>query len=316
MTRSARSPLWVWFGFLLTVCCVVGAPAARAAEPAASAAPPAAASAEPSGPPPEWQRGPRDVKLEHEIELNLPAGYVYLPPAEAKKALEKNGSFHNDAVLGLLASDKPEEEWFAVLQYEDSGYVKDDEKLDGDEILSALREGLKDANEERQQRGFKPLSLDGWSEPPRYDAAHHHMAWALIVSDPDGKSVNFNTRILGRRGYVSLNLVTSPESLPAYKGNASTLLAATHFQQGARYEDFNEKTDKVAEYGLAGLVLAGAGLGAAKLIKIGLLAKFWKLGLAALIAGKKFIVIGVLAIGAMIKKFFIKSDAETPAPPT
>lgn len=314
MTRSVRSPLWVWFGFLLAVCCVAFAPAAHATEPPQAASVTRTASAEPSGPPPEWQLGPRSVKLEHEIELSLPAGYVYLPPAEAKKTLEKNGSFHNDAVLGLLASDKPNEEWFAVVQYEDSGYVKDDEKLDGDEILSTLRDGVKEANEERQQRGFKPLSLDGWSEAPRYDAARHHMVWALIVSDPDGKSVNYNTRILGRRGYVSLNLVTSPESLPAYKGNAATLLTAMNFEKGARYEDFDKKTDKVAEYGLAGLVLAGAGVGAAKLVKIGLLAKFGKLIIAALIAGKKAIVIAVLAIGAAVKKFFFKSDAESSAP--
>ena len=127
--------------------------------------------------------------------------------------------------------------------------------------------------------------------------------------------MNFNTRILGRRGYVSLNLVTAPESLATYKGNATTLLAATHFNTGARYEDFNEKTDKVAEYGLAGLILAGAGLGAAKLVKIGLIAKFWKVLLALLIAGKKAIVVAVLAIGAGLKKLFggKARDEQTPS---
>ena len=92
------------------------------------------------------------------------------------------------------------------------------------------------------------------------------------------------------------------------------MLGATHFDAGARYEDFNEKTDKVAEYGLTGLILAGAGLGAAKLVKIGLLAKFWKLLLGLLIAGKKVIVVAVLAIGGAIKKFFGgKSNQETPS---
>ncbi|MFZ5893462.1 MAG: DUF2167 domain-containing protein [Myxococcota bacterium] len=315
MTSSVRSPLWVWFGFLLALCCVISSPHVQAAPPAASAEPAPAASAEPEGPPPEWQPGPRQVSLGHDIKIDMPAGYMYLPPAEAKKALEKNGSFHNDGVLGLLASVKPDEEWFAVLNYEDSGYVKDDEKLDADEILSALREGLQEANEERQKHGFKPLNLDGWSDPPRYEKSAHHMVWALIVSDADGKSVNFNTRILGRRGYVSINLVTAPESLATYKHHATTLLSATQFQKGARYEDFDEKTDKVAEYGLAGLIAAGAGLGAAKLVKLGLLAKFWKIALGLLIAGKKFIVIAVIAIGAALKKFLGgKRDEGTPSP--
>ncbi len=92
--------------------------------------------------------------------------------------------------------------------------------------------------------------------------------------------------------------------LTEFKPHATALLGTTAFAQGARYEDFDAKNDKVAEYGLAGLVMAGAGLGAAKLVKLGLLAKFSKVILAALIAGKKFIVIGLIALGAAVKKFF------------
>ena len=42
------------------------------------------------------------------------------------------------------------------------------------------------------------------------------------------------------------------------------------FNQGARYEDFNSSTDRVAEYGLGGLVAAGVGVAVAK--KLGILA--------------------------------------------
>jgi uncharacterized membrane-anchored protein len=215
-------------------------------------------------------------------------------------------------VLGLIASTDPKAEWFAVLRFEDSGFIKDDEKIDADELLSALKDGAKEGNEERQKRGFKPLTVEGWSEAPRYEPAQHHLVWALIVSDPDGKSVNLNTRILGRKGYVSLNLVTDPGKLAEYRGNAQTLLAHTSFNAGARYQDFNEKTDKVAEYGLAGLVLAGAGLGAAKLVKLGLLAKFSKVIFAALIAGKKLIVAAAIAVGAFLKKVFSGRDQAAP----
>jgi uncharacterized membrane-anchored protein len=135
--------------------------------------------------------------------------------------------------------------------------------------------------------------------------------WALVVSDPDGKSVNYNTRILGRRGFVSVNLVTDPDKLGAFKHHATALLGGTGFGTGARYEDFDASTDKVAEYGLAGLVMAGAGLGAAKLAKVGLLAKFSKVIIAAVIAGKKFIVIALLALGALAKKLFAKKGDES-----
>lgn len=260
----------------------------------------------------QWEPGPKQVALGNEVTVGLPAGYAFLPPAPSKKLLELNGSFENEGVLGLFASTDPNENWFVVSSFDDSGFIKDDEELDGEEILSELRDGLDAANEERQERGFKPLALDGWAEPPRYDKSQHQLVWALIVSDADGKSVNLNTRILGRRGYVSLNLVTDPNTLAADRRHATTLLSVTKFDNGARYEDFNEDSDKVAEYGLAGLVMAGAGLGAAKFVKLGLLAKFSKVILAAVIAGKKFIILGAAAVFALLRKFIGGKKAEPP----
>jgi uncharacterized membrane-anchored protein len=60
----------------------------------------------------------------------------------------------------------------------------------------------------------------------------------------------------------------------------------------------------VAEYGLVGLVLGG--LGAAKLVKIGLLAKFWKVILTAVLAAKKAIALGFMAVAAFVKRIFGK----------
>ena len=39
-------------------------------------------------------------------------------------------------------------------------------------------------------------------------------------------------------------------------------------------------------------------------MKLGLLAKFSKVIIAALIAGKKFVVIGLIALGVAVKKLF------------
>ncbi len=52
-----------------------------------------------------------------------------------------------------------------VLRYEAEGYIKDDEEVDGAELLDSLREGTDAANEERKQKGFPALALDGWSDP-------------------------------------------------------------------------------------------------------------------------------------------------------
>jgi len=276
--------------------------------PSPSAAPDPAASAAPE--PSPWKQGPLSVDLGHEITLELGPAYAYLPKDFAAKALEANGNFHNENLLGIVAGADHSPEWFAVMFFDAEGYIKDDEEIDADDLLENMREGNEEANEERKSRGFKPLTLEGWSDPPHYDKDKRHLVWALVVSDADGKSVNYNTRSLGRRGFVSINLVTEPQKLAGFKPHAQALLGGTRFKPGARYQDFDEKTDKVAEYGLAGLVAAGAGLTAAKFIKLGLLAKFWKIILVAIVSGKKFIIMALMALAAMARGFFKKKGEE------
>ena len=299
--------------------------AGKAAAPAPAPAPAAAPDDKAAPPPPmfHWTAGPAPINLGHELDLALPADYVYLGGLEAKTLMEKVGSLYNDDLLGVVASKNEQEDWLVVIRFQEEGFVKDTEKIDADELLKAIREGQDEANTERVKRGFTALKIDGWSEAPHYEPSVHHLVWALLVSAPDGTSVNYNTRILGRKGHVSLNLVTDPAKLAVHKINASKLLAATTFKTGARYEDFNSKTDKVAEYGLMGLILGGAGLGAAKLVKIGLLAKFGKGLIALLIAGKKLVVLFFVGIWVGIKKILgIKSapkatttNASAPPPP-
>jgi uncharacterized membrane-anchored protein len=286
----------------------LGAPPARKPAPAMTAAP--AATADPAdapAPKPEfaWKEGPVKVDLGHDLDLDLPEPYVYLGMPDAKKVMEKLGNFHNETLVGLVAGKKDDAKWLVTIRYEEAGYVKDDEKLDAEEILKSIREGTEEANKERQAHGFAALHVGDWAEAPRYDRASHHLVWALNASSDDGASVNYNTRVLGRRGFVALNLITDPADLAANKPDAATLLAATTYRAGARYEDFDEKKgDKVAEYGLAGLVLGGAGLGAAKLVKVGLLAKFGKGLLALLVAGKKAVVALFVGAAAFVKKIF------------
>ena len=276
----------------------------------ASSPPPAAAEQ-----PMHWQPGPKKIDLGYDLSLELPAAHVFLGMPDASRLLEANGAFHNEDVLGVIAAKDEKENWFVIVRYDQAGYVKDDEKIDADALLKSFREGQTEANKERVKRGFQELKIDGWSESPAYDRATHRLVWALLVSsEAHGQSVNYNTRVLGRRGYVSLNMVTQPSALAAFRGNATTLLAATSFKEGSRYQDFNAKTDKVAEYGIVGLILGGAGLGAAKLVKIGLLAKFWKVLLGLFIAGKKLFVAAIVGIGVLLKKIFGGKSAP-PSPP-
>src|SRR3954467_3449948 len=250
--------------------------------------------------------GPSRIDLGHDLAMELPADFLYLDPPQAKRLMERNGNLWNDNLLGVVV--KRDTDWLITIRYTEEGYVKDDEaaKLKPDELLKQLHDGTEEANEERGKRGFKPLHVAGWSEPPRYEAQHHHMVWGMRLrreGEPT-ESINFNTRVLGRKGFVAINLIDAVDAIEASKPAAAAILAATTYTPGARYEDFNGKTDKVAEYGLTALVLGGAGLAALKVAKVGLLAKFGAKLIALLIALKKAIVLLVAGLFAFLKPMF------------
>lgn len=285
---------------------VYAEPAEKPAQDAAAPAP--AASAEDAAPTPElpWQEGPKPIALEHGVKLDLPETHLFLGMPQAGEVMKKMGNLYNEDLLGIVISKNETEQndYLVTLRFEDSGHIKDDESLDAKELLESMREGEAEYNEERKKLGFGPMHAGGWDEPPHYDKDKHELIWGLIIEAQDGGSINYNTRILGRTGFVSLNLVTDKQHLAQYKPTGALLLSRTGFEPGKRYGDFNSSTDKVAEYGLTGLVLGGAGLGLLKVAKIGLLAKFGKGLLALLIAGKKAIVAAAVAIGAALKKLF------------
>ncbi|MCU1279199.1 MAG: putative inner rane protein [bacterium] len=265
-----------------------------------------------------WQLGPKPLALGHEVQLDLPAGYVFLGMPDADRFLRRNGGFHNDNVLGVIVSRDETMRWYLIIRYQDAGYVQDGEKLEPDELLKALREGTEQANKERVANNFPELHVGEWTESPHYDRASHRLVWAVPATSTRGTTINYNTRVLGRHGFVSLNLLSSPEHVAVDKSDAATLLTATTFNNGARYEDFDKKKDKVAEYGLMGLILGGAGIAAVKVAKVGLLAGLLKFD----IAGWKIVAAFFLALGAGIKRIFTGKSAgvpqqeETKLPPT
>jgi uncharacterized membrane-anchored protein len=269
------------------------------------------------------QRGPKTIDLGNNLTLKLPEGYVFLDQANAAKLMDRMGNKPDDDTVGIIARD--EASWWILVTYDAEGYIKDDDaqKMDNDEILRTIKEGTEAANKYRQERGFPAVHVDGWTESPRYDRSVHHLVWAIQGTSTRGSSINFNTRVLGRYGYASLNLIDGPETINASKGEVQKMLAATTFNGGARYEDVDVKHDKVAEYGLAALVAGGAGAVGLKLVKIGLLAKFGGKLIALLIAGKKALVLLLVAAGAGLKRMLgikrkappVATPGDTPPPP-
>lgn len=223
-------------------------------------------------------------------EIAIPAGFRFLGGDDASKLMKFYGNLSNGSELGFIAPDNLE--WFAVFEFEDVGYVKDDEKdkLDAGEILQQLKEGQKAANEELTRMGQPTLNVLGWHTPPFYNKETNNLEWAIRLSSSNGGEIlNYKTKLLGRRGVMDVVLVCSEEQLASVIPQYQSLIAGYAYKKDESYAAFT-KGDKIAEYGLVGLIAGGGLLVAAK---SGLLAKLWKP-----------IAVGLVAIGAFIKRIF------------
>ncbi|WP_300614858.1 DUF2167 domain-containing protein [Dokdonella sp.] len=255
------------------------------------------------------QHGPQTVALSNQASLKLPEGFGFVPPRQGKALMEAMGNSIGGTFLGLIVPTADDEDsWIATVDYEPAGYIKDDDARHwkADELLADLKEGTEAGNERRQRMGFHALEVTRWIEPPNYDDSTQRLVWSVELRekgarDDDDHTVNYNTYVLGREGYVSLDFITSQSHIDAEKPVANTLLSAISFNEGKRYADFNASTDRVAEYGLAALI---GGIAAKKL---GL---FATLGLL-LAKFSKLIIVGLVAAGAAIKKFFFGGTARS-----
>lgn len=212
--------------------------------------------------------GPSTIELRDQAQLELPYGYGFVPQQQAAALMRTMGNLTGDDFIGLVFPEGDSAPWFVSIQFEDSGYVKDDDAKhwNADELLQSLKDGTEAGNEERAQMGIPALKVTRWVEEPKYEARDHRLVWsaeAMLkdIEDPE-PTINYNTYALGRDGYISLNLVTSSSTVDADKLSAQELLAAVSYKDGKRYTDFDASTDKVAAYGLAALV---AGVAAKKL---------------------------------------------------
>ncbi len=261
-------------------------------------------------------KGPADIKLADQAMIKIPEGQTFIPAQEAGRLMRVMGNRPADDMLGMVMP-LGEAEWFVVARNVKAGYIKDDDAKDwkADELLTSIKEGTEAMNKERRTRGIGEIDIIGWVQPPTYDKATHRLLWSMSSKEKGAKDaadagINYNTYALGREGYISLNLVTSLNSIERDKSVANGLLAALDFNEGKRYADFNASTDKVAEYGLAALVagVAAKKLGLLAMIGVFIL-KFWKIGLLA-----------VVGLGALAPKLFKRKNAahtgQPPAPPT
>lgn len=240
-----------------------------------------------------WEQGPVLGDLGAEAEVRVPAGCLFTKGDGVRMFMELTENTTSPAERAVVfCPDSLEDSWFVVFSFDESGYVKDDErdKLDADALLASLQQGTREGNAERTSHGYPALTLDGWAKPPYYDPQTNNLTWGtLISSSSGGHSVNHSVRLLGRGGVMNVDLIVGRDQYEAAQPAFNALVGGFTYRSGHRYSEWRSG-DKLAAYGLTALVAGGAGVA---LANSGLLAKLWK-----------FILAGVAAVAAGIKKFF------------
>ncbi|QOV88871.1 DUF2167 domain-containing protein [Humisphaera borealis] len=240
----------------------------------------------------EWVTGPGTGDLGN-ATIKVPAGYRFTGASGAEAYCHYTGNNYGGEV-GVLepVPGKNASDFFILFTFDGTGYVKDDEKSKLDDefaetLLKQFKEGTDKGNAERASRGAGPIHVTGWNQKPFYDDQTKNLTWAVIVSGQGGASVNYESKVLGRRGVMAVNMVVDQQAVAKTIPEYRKLVSGLNYKAGDTYSEFREG-DKIAEYGLIGLASGGIAIAAIK---------WWK----PLMQFGIFIIAGV---GIAIKKVF------------
>jgi len=238
-------------------------------------------------------------------QLNVPAGFKFVGKEQANYIVtEAWGNPPQTGILGMILPEKSgpfsDSSYAFVVSFEDMGYVKDEDAADVnyDQMMTDMQKEETDANKQRVSMGYPELHIIGWAQKPFYDKQKNVLHWAKQIKfgDAEWNTLNYDVRILGRKGVLSLNAVASMKEMEMVKKDIDKVLGMASFTDGNTYADYNSSTDKLAVYTVGGLV---AGKVLAKVGFFALLLKFWKL-----------IAVGLVAAFAAIRKFFFGKKKE------
>lgn len=245
--------------------------------------------------------------------INVPAGFKFLDAEQSRAVLVDvwgNPPGAAEGVLGMIFQENAgvfDDTYTFVVEYDPMGYVSDEDAddIDYDELLTELMNDSRAANEERRAAGYEGLELVGWAAPPFYDNQRKVLHWAkeLHADSAEVNTLNYNVRVLGRKGVLILNAIGSMDQLESVKEGIPAVLNMASFNEGYTYGEFDSNVDEVAAWTVGGLVAGKV------LAKAGIF--------ALLLKNLKLVIIALGAAGAGIWRFFggKKKENDTPAPP-
>ncbi len=239
--------------------------------------------------------------------LNVPKGFRYLDPNQSIFVLtDLWGNPADSTILGLLVPENrgvlAANSWVFTIKFDEMGFVKDEDAddINYDDLLKEQQKETNEANPERIKQGYPAIEFVGWASAPYYDKEKKVLHWAkeLRFGEDSLSTLNYNLRILGRKGVFVVNAIATMTELPEVKANIDQVLGSIQYKEGQTYADFDPELDEVAAWTIGGLV-AGKLLAKAGFFVI--LLKFWKV-----------IALAFAGAGGAIWNYFKKKKSDQP----
>jgi len=236
---------------------------------------------------------PKDI-----AKLNIPKEFYFLDKKDSRTLLVdiwKNPVQSSTGVLGMIVPRKAD--YAVTIEYEEDGHVSDDDanEIDYTDLLEQMKKDVAQNSKWRVKNGYSSISLVGWAAPPFYDKENHKLHWAqeIAFSDSEQNTLNYDIRILGRKGVLILTFIAEMDEKANIDKDLDEVLNIANFNEGSRYNDFDPSIDKMAAYGIGALVAGKV------LAKTGIF-------IALLLLLKKFGIFLVIGVGLLMKKIFAR----------
>ncbi|MBX7227044.1 MAG: DUF2167 domain-containing protein [Chitinophagales bacterium] len=237
--------------------------------------------------------------------ITIPKGLTFINGKDSRFVLEDLwGNMPDSSVLGMVmpagVSPISPDSWAFVLTFDKMGYVKDNDAddINYDDLLKDMKNDVIEENKIRKAQGYEEVELIGWASKPFYDKERKALHWAKEIKfgKNEENTINYDIRMLGRRGVLSFNAIGGMSHLPTIKTHINEVIEATAFSSGHKYADFDPKLDEVAAWTIGGLVAGKV------LAKVGFLAIIAKFG--------KVIFLAIAGLFGVIAKFFRGSKGQ------
>lgn len=196
------------------------------------------------------QEGPQSIPFGGSAaKVDVPADYGLIPETESKRILAALGERETEHVVGLLHPADQLSNWFVTVSYHPVGHV--DEKGLADIDAGIFLEKLKKIIKEDSQTGngmIAGVEITGWEEVPAYNAENHSLVWSYRIrytthSGYSYDNIHRDRLVFGRVGIIRTSALVEDGVVP----EVQALMSAVTFASGQRYDDFNERTDKLGE---------------------------------------------------------------------